>query len=138
MTTYDSQSIPKIRSKTRGRSSTRIPGIQLWGHKIILSGDSSIKCSLCDKEESVPDLLGMSSGFREVVYKMHILSKFKDSACSPERGDDDTTDRSAFGPHDQWTTPTKTKKQRYKPYYRFVSVNSDKKLSDKSNHFLRR
>lgn len=61
-----------------------VPGIQLWGHSIVISGERGIKCELCDQEEELPELLEMSSGFREVVYKMYVLGKFKKSSCSPD------------------------------------------------------
>lgn len=60
------------------------PGIRLWGHSIILEGDTGIKCKACEKEEEIPELLSMSSGFREVVYKMYVLGKFREESCSPD------------------------------------------------------
>lgn len=63
---------------------TTIPGIRLWGHRIILNGESGIKCEECEMEEEIPDLLQMTNGFREVVYKMYILGKFKNTRCEPE------------------------------------------------------
>jgi len=63
---------------------TQMPGLRLWGHRIILDGDDGVSCEECDMSEEVPDLLQMSSGFREVVYKLYILGKFKNTRCEPE------------------------------------------------------
>ena len=58
-----------------------VPGIRLWNHRIVLDGDSSIKCEECEMEEEIPELLEMTNGFRQVVYKMYLLGKFKDTSC---------------------------------------------------------
>ena len=82
----------------RGR--TQLPGIRLWGHRINLSGDDGISCEECEMEEEVPEILQMSSGFREVVYKLYILGKFKNTRCEPEF----ETDNSVL--HDNVTVTT--------------------------------
>lgn len=66
------------------------PLMRAWGHSLIVDtgGEThSIKCQECEKEESVPGLLEQSSGFRQVVYKLHAFGEFKQSSCGT-----DTTD----------------------------------------------
>lgn len=67
---------------SKGR--TQLPGIRLWGHRINLADSDGIECEECEMREEVPDLLQQSSGFREVVYKLYILGKFKNTRCEPE------------------------------------------------------
>jgi hypothetical protein len=73
---------------TKNSSSPRYtgPGVRLWGHRIILSGEALISCEECEMEEEVPELLQMSSGFREVLYKLYILGKFKNTRCDSLNG----------------------------------------------------
>ena len=72
--------------------------IELWGHDIIINkdGDShTMKCDACEKEESVPEILTMSSGFRETLYKLYIFAEFKHDSCKSkgERIEDIMKDR---------------------------------------------
>ena len=93
--------------------------IRLWGHNITLENDTSIKCKMCEKEEEVPEILSMSSGFREVVYKMYILGKFRGEKCAPEsedledmlgkRGTKDWPDRTTHRVHPNKIHWSKTK-----------------------------
>jgi hypothetical protein len=64
-----------------------VSGVQLWGHTIVRNEGNSIKCQDCEHEEELPELLEMSNGFREVVYKMYVLGKFKREECSPDPED---------------------------------------------------
>jgi hypothetical protein len=41
-------------------------------------------------EEELPELLQMTSGFREVVYRMYLLGKFKHSRCEPTFEEDNS------------------------------------------------
>lgn len=82
-TTYgDTVTIDDLDLKT-GR--TEIPGVRLWGHRVVLSGDG-IECKECEMEREIPELLQMTNGFREVVYKMYILGEFRDTRCEPDMG----------------------------------------------------
>jgi len=63
---------------------TMTPGIELWGHQLSLDGGSSFECEYCEMEESVPELVQMSSGFREVAYKLYILGRFRSEECVPK------------------------------------------------------
>lgn len=92
MTNYGQGAVPGLTTTLSGPGvqteiQSSVPGIQLWGHSIVLDGDSGIQCQLCEQEEELPDLLEMSSGFREVIYKMYILGKFKTTPCSPDPED---------------------------------------------------
>jgi len=98
----------------RGR--TQFPGVRLWGHRINLSGEDGIECEECEMREEIPDILQMSSGFREVVYKLYILGKFKNTRCEPEYETDqsvlnDRTTNVGYDPNKvHWTTTTSTQK----------------------------
>jgi hypothetical protein len=59
----------------------KLPGLRIWGHRIILDGEDGIKCAECDMEEEIPDLIQATTGFREVLYKLYLLRKFKDADC---------------------------------------------------------
>lgn len=89
----------------------KLPGVRLWGHRINLSGEDGIECEECEMREEIPDILQMSSGFREVIYKLYILGKFKNTRCEPEF----ETDQSVLnhnvtsGGHTTTTTNTKHK-----------------------------
>lgn len=91
--TYGSNSdFPGVTVQTTGGSVSdptqqMVSDINLWGHSIVLDGDSGIECQACDMEEEIPELLSMSSGFREVVYKMYILGKFRKQSCNPDPED---------------------------------------------------
>lgn len=91
--TYGNSSVPGVNVQTTGGTiasgmddpiGKAGPTISLWGHNLILDGGSSVKCSVCEKEEEIPELLQMSSGFREVIYKMYILGQFRQATCEPE------------------------------------------------------
>ena len=62
-----------------------------WGHNLKPIGGSSIKCSHCEVEEEIPELIQRSTGFRTVVYKLYVLGKFKNTTCRPKRMDHDVT-----------------------------------------------
>lgn len=71
-----------IMKDDRGR--TQMPGVRLWGHRINLAGGDGISCEECEMSEEIPDLLQMTSGFRQVLWKMYILGQFKHTSCKPE------------------------------------------------------
>lgn len=54
----------------------------VWGHTIDVRGDS-INCTTCDMEESVPDIFLESAGFNELVYRLYIYGKFRETSCEP-------------------------------------------------------
>jgi len=111
MTNYGQGAVPGLTTtvsdkpgvKTEIQSS--VPGIQLWGHSIVLDGERGIKCHLCEQEEEIPELLEMSNGFREVVYKMYVLGKFRASSCSPDREDIEDIIEDLDRNTDKFTTP---------------------------------
>lgn len=75
----------------------------LYGHVIRFGDDGTISCLNCGMEKNVPQLLQESTGFREVVFKIHIISKFKEEECLPEQEDvedllDGVKDNKTVGP----------------------------------------
>ena len=125
---------------------TVIPGLDLWGHTLTLSGDDGIECQSCDMEESIPELVQMSGGFREVIYKMYILSKFKRERCSSTFKRDDSVlnedDRDGlyggpnfYDPSHIYTVNT-TSDGNSKLGYNSVTVNADE-LSEKEEKELK-
>lgn len=88
------------------------PGFELWGHAIDFSGDN-ISCHACDMEEEIPELLEMTKGFREVVYKLYVLKKFKKTSCKRKVkrddifGHNDNPNHITYDPHTvNWTDNT--------------------------------
>lgn len=73
------------------KSDLDVPGLRLWGHRIVLDGGESIECEECKMEEEVPEILQMSNGFRQAVYKLYILGKFKHTQCEPDFETDNST-----------------------------------------------
>lgn len=72
---------------TAGR--TQFPGVRLWGHRLSLG--STIECQECEMSEEVPPLLQESSAFREVVYKLYLLGKFKHTHCQQQHETDNSS-----------------------------------------------
>ena len=54
--------------------------ITINGHSL-REDDDSVYCTACDEEYEIPQLLQESSGFNEVVYRLYVMGKFKESEC---------------------------------------------------------
>ena len=74
-----------------------------WSHNLKPIGSNSIKCSHCEMEEEIPELIQRSTGFRTVVYKLYVLGKFKNTRCTGKY----ETDHSVLNTRDTHVTTTK-------------------------------
>lgn len=83
LTTGTGDAIGKV-SDLKVTGEATIPGVRLWGHRINLAADDGIKCEECEMQEELPELMQMTNGFREVIYKMYVLGKFRQETCKPE------------------------------------------------------
>lgn len=82
--TYSKSSNGYDRSSDTPIGKARLPGVRLWGHRINIQGDHTIKCEECGIEKEFPRLLEMTTEYRQVLYKMFVLGTFKQEMCRPE------------------------------------------------------
>lgn len=93
------------------------PGTVMFGHSVIFNEDS-VKCSLCDVEKDVPEMLSMTKGYREALFRVYLAASFKEVDCDFEseiggetfkQGPKTTTDSDfVTGPNDLYTSSSGT------------------------------
>lgn len=53
----------------------------LYGHNLHLSINGDVECDQCEMAVETPDIIQQSSGFVQVVYKLHAIGQFKYESC---------------------------------------------------------
>jgi hypothetical protein len=86
-----------LRVDTVKQSST----LRIHGHKINLSEDDRVFCESCTQEHEIPEVFAQSSPFRQVVYKMYLLGKFKERGWQKycDELEDTTIDSEDYTPY---------------------------------------
>jgi hypothetical protein len=76
--------------------------ISIYGHIVAVDDGMPIECEECELSLDVPDIIEQSSGFVEVLYKLHIFGELKKESCSVDVGVYDEIDDTVLdvGPPD--------------------------------------
>jgi hypothetical protein len=74
--------------------------ISLYKHVVAVDDGMPIECEECGLSLDTPDIIEQSSGFVEVLYKLHIFGELKEESCSSRSVPDEIDDIPSLGPPD--------------------------------------